>query len=387
MRKFAFNPLVLAMAACMIPVTVHAQDDGELEEIVVTGSFRESLANAINIKKNQNGFVDAVVASDTAEFPDNNLAESLQRIPGVAISRSGGEGRNVTVRGLGPGFTTVRLNGMETISTTGGTDAVGGNNRGRGFDFNTFASDLFSSLTVRKTNSSEVQEGSLGATVDLKAAQPFDYDGFMMTATGSLGYNDLSEETDPGAGFMVSNIFADGKFGALFSLSYSERNVQDEGASTVRWSNAAAQRFGNIQGVAQADASHPANAAFRPRIPRYDSYTHEMERLGSSLSLHWRPTDTTEISLDGLWAKFDASRNEVFLQGSLNPGANSTSNLLDYEVRGNTLVYADIEGARLLSENRYDEMSTDFSQTTLSLKQDFTDRFRLKAMVGTTKSD
>src|SRR5690606_13883319 len=239
---------------------------------------------AINIKKNQTGFVDAIVASDIAEFPDNNLAESLQRIPGVAISRAGGEGRNVTVRGLGPGFTTVRLNGMETISTTGGTDAVGGNNRGRGFDFNTFASDLFSSLTVRKTNSAEVQEGSLGATVDLKAAQPFDYDGFTFSATGSLGYNDLSEETDPGAGVMVSNTFADGKFGALFSLSYSERNVQDEGSSTVRWSNAAAQRFGQIGGVAQSDASHPANAAFRPRIPRNDSYIHQMERVGSSLS-------------------------------------------------------------------------------------------------------
>ncbi|UUA71827.1 TonB-dependent receptor [Cellvibrio sp. QJXJ] len=388
MRKFTLNPIVLAMAASMVmPVTAFAQGDDTLEEVVVTGSFRDSLANAINIKKNEKGFVDAIVASDIAEFPDNNLAESLQRIPGVAISRSGGEGRQITVRGLGPGFTTVRLNGMEAMSSTGGTDSVGGNNRTRGFDFNTFASDLFSSLTVRKTNAAEVQEGSLGATVDLKAAQPFDYDGFTFSATGSLGYNDLSEETDPGAGFIVSNTFADGKFGALFSLSYSERNVKDEGSSTVRWTDNASQRFGQIEGVAQTDASHPANAAFRPRIPRYDSYQHEMERLGSSLSLQFRPTDSTEISLDSLWAKFDANRQEVFMQGSLNPGANSTSNLLDYAIEGDTLVYADIAGARLLSENRYDEMATDFAQTTLTLKQDFTDSFRLNAMIGTTKSD
>ena len=255
MRMFKINPLVLAMAACTLPMSAYAQDakdadTGAVEEVIVTGSFRDSLANAMNIKKNQNGFVDAIVASDIAEFPDNNLAESLQRVPGVAISRSGGEGRQITVRGLGPGFTTVRLNGMETISTTGGTDAVGGNNRGRGFDFNTFSSDLFSSLTVRKTNSAEVQEGSLGATVDLKAAQPFDYDDFVLTASGSLGYNDLSEESDPGAAFLVSNIFADGKFGALFSLSYSERSVQDEGSSTVRWSNASAQSFGKYKGAA-----------------------------------------------------------------------------------------------------------------------------------------
>jgi len=392
MRMFKFNPLVLAMAACTLPMGAYAQNaqdsgDGTVEEVVVTGSFRDSLANAVNIKKNESGFVDAIVASDIAEFPDNNLAESLQRIPGVAISRAGGEGRNITVRGLGPGFTTVRLNGMETISTTGGTDAVGGNNRGRNFDFNTFSSDLFSSIKVRKTNSAEVQEGSLGATVDLKAAQPFDYDGFVLTAAGQLGYNDLSEETDPGASFLVSNTFADGKFGALFSLSYSERNVQDEGSSTVRWDNVAAQKFGRYQGSATGADITAINAAFRPRIPRYDSYEHDMERLGSSLSLQFRPTDSTEISLDGLWAKFDANRQETFLQGSLNPGANSTSNVLDYAIEGNTLVYADIEGARLLSEQRYDEQSTDFSQGTISLKQDFTDSFRLNAMLGTTKSD
>lgn len=391
MRKFKLNPLVLAMAVCTLPIGAYAQDaldtgDGTVEEVLVTGSFRDSLANAMNIKKNQSGFVDAIVASDIAEFPDNNLAESLQRVPGVAISRSGGEGRNITVRGLGPGFTTVRLNGMETISTTGGTDAVGGNNRGRGFDFNTFSSDLFSSLTVRKTNSAEVQEGSLGATVDLKAAQPFDYDDFVLTASGSLGYNDLSEENDPGAAFLVSNIFADGKFGALFSLSYSERSVKDEGSSTVRWSNASAQSFGKYKG-ATITPTNEINTAFRPRIPRYDSYEHGMERLGSSLSLQFRPTDSTEISLDGLWAKFDANRQEVFMQGSLNPGANATSNVLDYAIENNTLVYADIEGARLLSENRYDEMSTDFSQGTITLKQDFTDTFRLKAMLGSTKSD
>jgi len=388
MKKFTIKPLVLAVSFAALPYGVYAQDtQNDIEEIVVTGSFRDSLVNAVNIKKNQNGFVDAIVASDIAEFPDNNLAESLQRVPGVAIQRSGGEGRGITVRGLGPTFTTVRLNGMETISTTGGTDAVGGNNRGRGFDFNTFSSDLFSSLTVRKTNSAETPEGSLGATVDLKAAQPFDYDGFVLTAAGQLGYNDLSEETDPGASFLVSNVFADGMFGALLSISHSERNVKDEGFSTVRWSNAASNRFGRYQGVA-ITATHEANAAFHPRIPRYDSYEHEIERTGASLSLQFRPTDSTEISLDGLWAKFDANRQEVFMQGSLNPGTNiTTGNLLSYTIEGNTLIAADAEGIRLLSENRYDEMSTDFSQVTLSLKQDFSERFRLKAMIGTTKSD
>jgi len=357
MTTFKINPLVLAMAIAL-PATLQvqgafAQEDDTIEEIQVTG-FRESLASALSIKKEQNGFVDAIVASDIAEFPDNNLAESLQRVPGVAIQRSGGEGRGITVRGLGPTFTTVRLNGMETISTTGGTDAVGGNNRGRGFDFNTFSSDLFSSLTVRKTNSAEVQEGSLGATVDLKAAQPFDYDGFVFTAAGSLGYNDLSEKNDPGASFLVSDTFNDGKFGALFSLSYSGRQVQDEGSSTGRWSNAAGDRFsssqlGSATTTTPLTATDPINTAFHPRLPRYDSYQHEMERIGSSLSLQFRPTDTTEISVDGLFARFEASREETFFSSVMNGTTSAVPpinlNLRDYEVRGNTMVYGKVEGA------------------------------------------
>lgn len=421
MRSFKLNPLVLAMAVCAMPMGAFAQDD-TIEEVLVTGSFRDSLANAMNIKKNENGFVDAIVASDIAEFPDNNLAESLQRVPGVAIQRSGGEGRGITVRGLGPQFTTVRLNGMETMSTTGGTDSGTGNNRGRGFDFNTFSSDLFSSLTVHKTNSAEIQEGSLGATVDLKAAQPFDYDGFVLTASGQLGYNDLSEESDPGAAFLISNIFADGKFGALLSVAVSERSVKDEGYSTVRWSNQVSNRFKTVKGQtvgsggtagytaapanpndfdmvngwckdadnnpATACVLQDANRPFAPRIPRYDSYEHTMERTGASLSLQFRPTDATEISFDGLFAKFDATRKEIFMQGSLNPGTNlTTGSIVDYAIEDNTMVYANMNGVRLISESRYDEMSTDFSQGTLKLKQDFTDSFRMSAMYGKTKSD
>ena len=92
---------------------------------------------------------------------------------------------------------------MEAISTSGGTDQIGGANRGRGFDFNTFSSDLFSSLTVRKTASADIEEGSLGATVDLRAARPFDYEGFTFAASGQLGYNDLSEKSDPKASFLT----------------------------------------------------------------------------------------------------------------------------------------------------------------------------------------
>lgn len=136
---------------------------GADDEIVVTG-FRASLEAALNVKRDSVAAVDAIVAEDIAKFPDQNLAESLQRIPGISIQRDGGEGRAITVRGLGAQFTRVRLNGLETVATS--TDGAS-SNRDRAFDFNVFASELFSSIVVHKTAEASLDEGSLGAVVDL----------------------------------------------------------------------------------------------------------------------------------------------------------------------------------------------------------------------------
>jgi TonB-dependent receptor len=391
MTHFKINPLVLAMAIAL-PASVQAQvvstqtDEGTIEEIQVTG-FRASIAKSLDTKREASGVVDAITASDIAEFPDNNLAESLQRIPGIAITRSGGEGRNISVRGLGPQYTRIRVNGMETVSTTGGTDATGGNNRSRNFDFNTFSSDLFSSLVVYKTGSAQVDEGSLGATVDMRAARPFDYgDELVFTANGQVGYNSLSEETDPAGGFLVSKQFVDGKVGVLLSYSYSERSILDQGTSTVRWSNAAGEKFGKLRGEATT-ATTDIVTAFHPRIPRYDSYQTDLSREGVSASLQLRPTESTEISLDALLSTYEATRQEKFLEASMNGTQNANVDIIDYEIRGNSLVYASMTGARLLAENRQDELSTDFSMYTLSAKHEFSDRFRVNALIGTSESD
>lgn len=386
-----------SMAQQASPATETSKQDKDIEVIQVTGSFRDSLSNALNVKRQSDSAIDAIMAEDIADFPDLNLAESLQRIPGVAISRAAGEGRQITVRGLGPDFTRVRINGMEAISTSGGTDQIGGANRGRGFDFNTFSSDLFSSLTVRKTASADVEEGSLGATVDLRAARPFDYDGFTFSASGQLGYNDLSEKSDPKASFLISDKFLDNTFGALLSLSFSERSLKDQGASTVRWANV--NDFGRYKGSATAAELNTINNAFRPRLPRYDSYTHEMERYGASAAFQYKPTEDTSLDLDLLYAKTDASRNEVFLQGILNAGANrpttatagsSTTgamNVLDYFIDDtNTMTYGQFQNATVRAENRFDELGTEFSQVNLNFGHHINDNLKLEAMIGSAVS-
>jgi iron complex outermembrane recepter protein len=376
---------------------------GESEDIVITG-FRASVAAALEDKRQSTGVVDVIRAEDIADFPDNNLAESLQRIPGVAISREGGEGRSISVRGLGPGFTRVRINGMEAVATTGGSDAGGGVNRGRGFDFNVFASELFNSLTVRKTASANIEEGSLGATVDLQAARPFDYrDRFTVAATAQAGYNDLSESVDPRFAGLVSVQNDAGTLGALVSVAYSERTIAEVGHSTVRWSpagvnggfNAASTLPGftaaQLNTQPTADGSNWESLVYHPRIPRYDTWQNNIKRLGITSSIQAKPTERTLLTLEALYSDSDTTRSENYIEAisfSRSGAAGKPQTIIrNGEVNDqNELVYGAFDGVDMRIESRFDILETKFQQYTGTLEHEFSDAFKLTAFGGYAKS-
>jgi iron complex outermembrane receptor protein len=389
------------------PATSTPASDGGLEEVVVTG-FRGSLDQALDVKKAEIGAVDSILAEDVGKFPDLNLSESIQRIPGVALARDGGEGRQISVRGLGPQFTRVRINNMEALTTVGGADASGGTNRGRSFDFNVFASDLFNSITIRKTAEAATEEGSLGATVDLRTARPFDYNEFTMVGSAQASYNDLSEKTNPRGAFMISNTWMDGKLGALFSVAYNKRNLLDEGSSTVRWAtgNAFSPGFAAVpNGAGLPTTVNPAqaanNAAFHPRFPRYDIYKEENERLGTTLSLQFAPTTSTLLNFDVLYADFKSTREEQYLEapsfsvGGACTAANVASScgiaqtqVVSSTIDGNnTMIAGTFNNVDLRVEDRLDELETQFTQFSLSGEQHFTDDLSGTVLLGTSKSD
>ena len=366
-----------------------AADEGavNLDTVVVTG-YKASLERAMDIKRGEAAMVDAIVAQDIGKFPDQNLAESLQRIPGVVITRDGGEGRSITVRGLGPNFTRVRLNGLEALSTVGSTDGQGGANRGRGFDFNVFASDLFSQLIVRKTASADVDEGSLGATVDLRTARPFDYSGF--TAVGNLQatHSESAGSTSPRFAGLVANSWADGKVGALLSVAYSERDTVEEGTGSLRWANGPSNGgFSPTSPFTQALAAD----VYAPRFPRYTFVAHDQKRLGVTGALQFRPTDATEINLEGLYSKIDAKRDEHYIEanGLSKSGADGKRVIVvrNGEVRNGALVYAEMDKVDIRAENRHDEWTTEFRQLSLDVKHEFTDSFTVNAQIGSSKSE
>ncbi|WP_374468766.1 TonB-dependent receptor [Phenylobacterium sp.] len=424
----------IAALALSIGGVAHAQESGEVEEVVVTG-FRASVESAIALKREEAGVVDAIKAEDIAKFPDNNLAESLQRIPGVAITRSAGEGRNITVRGLGPGSTRVRINGMEALTTTGGSDADGGANRARSFDFNVFASELFNQLAVRKTASAMIEEGSLGATVDLTTARPLDFKrDQVLSLSAQYGYNDLSKSWDPRFAGLASKTFLDGTLGVLISAAYSERGVREEGFNTVRWAEGtsnggwcsplgydtnaatAGQQFNpGASAAVGSDAANcfagnprlpgtPANIAayqrasdpgsWSPRIPRFARLDYDQERLGVTGSIQWQPSSRTKISLDYLYSDYKSHRRENYLEAiSFSRAATSPEFGKPYMIprvfetdQYGTLQYGEFDNVDIRIESREDRLETIFSQYTLSGSHELTDRLRVSGLLGTSKS-
>ncbi len=430
-HKFLLSPAALAVLAVIGQASAQQAPEPDksaktaannvLETIVVTG-FRASLENALNKKREDNGIVDVIKAEDIAKFPDTNLAESLQRVPGVVIDRDAGEGRNITVRGLGLDFTRVRIIGIEALATTGGTDSSGGANRSRGFDFNVFAAELFNSITVRKSSSADVDEGSLGATVDLQTSRPFDFKGFKASASVQGRYNDLAQKYDPRVAFLVSNTFVDGKVGALISGAFSKRNLFEEGFSTVRWDNGpssggwcapvgvtpanpttstattcgpAAQGVARLPGTAANIAaynlaSNPAN--FHPRLPRYGRLTHEQDRTGITGALQFKPMPGTLVTFDMLYSKLNATRQEDFLEAisfsrSAAQGGKPQTSVVATEYAPNgALLFGTYNGVDIRAESRFDKLSTTFTQPSLSLEQDITDSMRLNVKIGRANS-
>lgn len=381
--------------------TPAAAEDGAEQEIVVTG-FRQSLDKAISIKRDSVSAVDAIVAEDIAKFPDQNLAESLQRIPGVSIQRDAGEGRAITVRGLGAQFTRVRVNGMETVATS--TDGASAN-RDRAFDFNVFASELFSSLVVHKTAEASLDEGSLGAVVDLNTGNPLGgKTGLTAVVSGNASYNDLSKNWGPRLAGLLSWKSEDGQFGVSISAAYQKTDNLELGNNTVRWAQA---RFDSVNGtpcfysantggVAQQNSGgfyrpspicDQAALAFHPRIPRYGSVEHDRERLGITGSVQWSPTDATKISIDGLYSRFKETREEKWLEVLLRSNERSID-LSNFTVDStNTMTKGTLNDAWVRTEHYLRKSDTKFYQIGGSWDQDIGDKFRFTLMGGTSKSD
>lgn len=195
--------ILAAVPMSALAQTAPAQDATEVDEIIVTG-FRSSLAQSTTAKRDSTGFTDSIFAEDIGKFPDLNLAESLNRIPGVQLTREiNGEGLNISVRGLGTNFTKVLLNSAQiSVASSGRTDSQ---NQNREVDLDLFPTELFTRLDVNKTPMASTLEGGVAGVVNMRSARPFDSEGPNFTYSVQANYGTQSEEVSPRLAGIVSN--------------------------------------------------------------------------------------------------------------------------------------------------------------------------------------
>ncbi|KAF1017073.1 MAG: hypothetical protein GAK31_00332 [Stenotrophomonas maltophilia] len=370
----------------------------DLEQVVVTG-FRQSLLVGRDLKRDAVGNQDVIVAQDIAAFPDLNLAESLQRVPGVAITRDAGEGRQISLRGLGPDFTRTQLNGMEVLgNTSSGFDNRGSVSRTRSFDYSLFASELFNRVVVEKSYAAEQDEGGIGGTVSLTTARPFDYEGRKLVLGAKAQTNTNTSGVTPRVVGLASNRWQTdaGEFGILASAAYSRNDVNEYGMRSWDWTkiNVSAANIG--PNVSAADRDRLINAKGQDRIsaPQATSpstWYAQRERLGLTTTLQWRPNDRAEMSLDLMYGTLSNDRHEYAMApagvNALTGDVRGTQRLNAAEIRGDSLVYADWSGVDMRNESKHSEDKTTFTQAVWNGSFQATDHLRFQALAGWARSE
>ena len=321
-RVSAFVCGASAVAMAVGSQSAFAQDaaiDDQPAEIVVTG-IRASLSAARDIKRDAQGVVDAISAEDIGKFPDTNLAESLQRITGVSIDRSNGEGSTVTVRGFGPEFNLVLLNGrqMPTSSLGDGASAPAS----RSFDFANLASEGVAGVEVYKSGRATLPTGGIGSTINIKTPRPLDRPGLRGSFAVKGVYDSSRNNSDPitpELSGIISDTFADGLFGIAVTGSWQKRKASVNQAN-VGWRDGYLGSENNWGSLPMEGDPRFANIENRPgpndvyqvqQNASYDLNDISRERLNGQVVLQVRPAENLTATID-----YTYSRNTVQVRNS-----------------------------------------------------------------------
>ena len=286
-NKYTAVAMAVAGAFTAAPSAMAQEASAADVEVIQVKGIRSSLKASMLDKKASNVVSDGIKAEDLGKFPDLNVAESLQRITGVAIDRDGGEGQAVTIRGFGPQFNTVLVNGRQIASET----------QGREFNFDVLAAEQIVGADVYKSTTASMQEGGIGGTINLITARPFDYEGFTALASVKGVYESLSEETSPAFSGLVSHTFNDDTMGILLAVTHQERDVQINRIQTAGWRPG--QTIKNDRdGVLFENAYIPRN---------WDQIVDQQERTRTNATLvfQFAPSDDVTITADGFVSKFE----------------------------------------------------------------------------------
>lgn len=271
--------LVLQGAA---PDAAAAEDQAEqnsastpIEEVVVQG-VRAAEINAREMERDKNNFSSIITTDDAGNFADQNAAETLQRLPGITLQRQEGEGRFINLRGLGPSFTAVSMDGSELANGSGGD----GTGEGRGFSLDSVTADLLQAIVVNKTLTPDMDLNSIGGSVDLRTVSALERGKNTLKFKAQGIYQDLGEETSPKLTLQGTRLFADNTFGIAAAVSWEERQTQGYETFTHDSSLPRLVTVGDDSMIIPFELQNRQENARR-------------ERFGGNLDLDWRPSESS----------------------------------------------------------------------------------------------
>jgi iron complex outermembrane recepter protein len=294
----------------LTPVAHSAQTGAPLEEVVVTG-IRMSVDRSVADKRALDVVADVIAAEDIGKFPDKNVAEALQRVTGVQITREANEGKFVNVRGLPSEFTYVTLNGQ---AVTSASDAQIVQGTDRNFDFSLLTPEFVDSLAVYKTPRANLEEGGVAATVDLQTVRPFGLGARRMVFSAQAQKYDLKGEPEPHLAGLYSDVWFDGRAGLTVGAAWNRRFFQTQATDTSQLDRVA---FGGGQALILDNDSINFNDQLRDTRSYYAAF-------------QIRPSDSVVASLISLHARFNGdSRSGSF---ALRPGLSFDAATFDTEL-------------------------------------------------------
>ncbi len=413
--------LALAQAQPAAPAQSPAAKPADDTTTVVVTGFRSSLQKSLNLKKDAIVVRDSIVAEDIGKFPDANVADALQRIPGVALNRDGpsNEGQTISIRGLGPQYAVATLNGAPVHTTS--SSNVGSSVRN--FNYDVFASELFGRVDFYKTPLAELEEGGIGGVVDLQTPRPFDSPGRVIRYTVSAAYNDASKKTDPSAFVLYSNTWGD--WGLLMGYAHStavnfKSGFEATGGynSSFRSNNAVVTNpttggtgtggfnytldyqdpRANLGSYTQSQVDN----AFLPRFYRYYGAQNTRHRDGLVTSIEYKH-DKVDFSLDLLGSDLKDARDEFTFGLPIRNSATSATGratqpngwpthngLVPINVHidpATNLMTGTFGNTDYLGESYYYNDETKFGYAALNGKYQMTDTLRITGQVAVSDSD
>ena len=283
-------------------IQVGSQDAGN--EILVIGQAA-NLASSLSRKRNADGVSDVLTRDAIGQFPDQNVAESLRRLPGINVLNDQGEGRFVSVRGLSPNLNATSLNGVRLPSPESDT---------RGVALDVISSDIIESIEVKKSLTPDMDGDTIGASIEIETTSAFDRRKDLLTVKAEGSYNELADTLSPKGSVDFSTRISD-NFGVSGGLSYYNRKFETDNIEADDW---------------ERDSDRIYAEEFQ-----YRDYDVERERISATLGLDFRAGETTELYVRGIYSQFDDQEYRRRL----------TFDLGDADVSGNTeaLIFSDDE--------------------------------------------